>query len=217
MNKTIQAVVFDFDGVLAVTEMSHFAAFTRTAEELGLEMPGSFFDKMIGGTDDECADELAGHWKGQVSREEILQRKQQIYRESAILEARLVPGILEFLTELRERTIPMGIATNSGRADIMPFIERYRLHDFFCTIRTLEDVSRPKPQPDIYQLVFRDMGISPENIVVFEDSPAGSQAAHRAGARIIGLLTTFRPEQLPLASTHWPDFSKRHLWQELLS
>lgn len=213
--KDIQGVVFDFDGVLALSEPAHFAAFARPAEERGLRMPEGFYHRMIGRTDEDCALELSRFWLEKVTVAEILQWKSSTYQRIGVEESKLVPGIHQFLSYLSKRGLPLGIATSAHRADIEPFLARYKWHDVFSTINTVEDVAHAKPDPEIYQLAIRGLGITPAQTLVFEDSPVGAQAARAANANVIGMLTSVGADALGETLDQWQDYRDEERWQRV--
>jgi beta-phosphoglucomutase-like phosphatase (HAD superfamily) len=100
-----------------------------------------------------------------------------------------VPGIVGALEALGAR-VPLAIATSASREDIAPTMARYELGRHFQAVVTVEDVARAKPDPEIYLLAAKKIGIEPRACVAFEDSPTGARAARAAGMRVIGMTTT---------------------------
>ncbi len=196
-----------------MSEPAHYAAFERPARDKGLSMPPGFFHRMVGRTDKDCSEELAQHWGGVVSAAEILQWKIATYPQIALQESTLVPGVIEFLNFIRSQNIRFGIATSANRSDIRPFLDRYDWHDLFSSIFTVNDVVHPKPHPEIYLRSMQALHATPEETLVFEDSPVGAQAARASRANVIGMLTTFTPENLGAAMQYWPDYTDRSRWQ----
>lgn len=199
-------LIFDFDGVVALSEAAHAAAWDDVAEHFGRDLPPGFAEKGIGITDRIGAFDLARQWGGVVPGERVLETKQHYYRRRARREPVFVPGVVETLRYFAGRT-PMAVATSSSRQDIEPWFDRGRLTPYFEAVLTIESVRRPKPDPEIYLAAAAGLGLPPERCIVFEDSIQGARAARTAGARLIGLTTTFDAEALSPLDAHLPDFS----------
>jgi len=199
-------LIFDFDGVLALSEPVHAGAWDDVARHFGRDLPAGFAENGIGITDQIGAFDLARHWGGLVPGESVLEAKRRFYRERARHEADFVPGVAEALGYLHGRA-PMAVATSSSRSDLEPWFERGGLAPYFSAVLTIESVREPKPHPEIYLSAAARLGLPAERCIVFEDSVHGARAARAAGARLIGLTTTFDAETLGPLDAHLPDFS----------
>lgn len=199
-------LIFDFDGVVALSEPVHAGAWDDVARHFGRDLPSGFAENGIGTTDQLGALDLARHWGGLVPGESVLEAKRRFYRERARLEADFVPGVVEALRYFSGRA-PMAVATSSSRGDIEPWFERGGLTPYFSAVLTIESVTEPKPHPEIYLSAAARLGLPPERCIVFEDSVHGARSARAAGARLIGLTTTFEAEALGPLDAHIPDFS----------
>lgn len=199
-------LIFDFDGVVALSEPVHAGAWDDVARHFGRDLPAGFAENGIGTTDQLGAIDLARQWGGLVPGESVLEAKRRFYRERARLEAEFVPGVVEALSYFSGRA-PMAIATSSSRGDIEPWFDRGGLRSYFSAVLTIESVSDPKPHPEIYLAAAERLGLPPERCIVFEDSVQGARAARAAGTRLIGLTTSFEAEALAPLDAHMADFS----------
>lgn len=199
-------LIFDFDGVVALSEPVHAGAWDDVAQYFGRDLPAGFAENGIGITDQIGAFDLAHRWGGVVPGESVLEAKRRFYRERARFEADFVPGIVEALQYFSGRT-PMAIATSSSQSDIEPWFERGGLTPYFRAVLTIESVTEAKPHPEIYLSAAARLGLPANRCIVFEDSVHGARAARAAGARLIGLTTTFDAEALGPLDAHIPDFS----------
>jgi HAD superfamily hydrolase (TIGR01509 family) len=105
----------------------------------------------------------------------------------------LVPGVTDILQNRGEA--PAALATNAERANVDFVLDGVRvgavpLRNCFRVVVDGHQVSRPKPDPEIYLRVAELLGVDPRNCLVFEDSHTGVAAARAAGARVVGLRTT---------------------------
>lgn len=185
-------IIFDFDGTIALSEHVHMQAWQDLAVHYGQSLPGGFLERGVGLTDAELAAELAEHWAEALVTGvgELLVKKRKNYQERCFEDSLLVPGIAAALEKLAAR-FPLAIATSASRHDIAPTMRRYDLVRHFQAIVTIEDVEKPKPDPEIYLLAAKKIGVDPQSSFAFEDSPAGARAARAAGLKVIGMTTTF--------------------------
>lgn len=136
--------------------------------------------------------------------------KEQLWREMLLAEGiakYAIPGLIEFLE--RHPNVPKAVASNAEPQNIDFVLDHYGLRRFFPVAVNGMEVERPKPFPDIYLEAARRLGVSPQNCLVFEDSPTGLQAGLAAGMRVIGVQTS--PADLPGAALLVEDFSSPKL------
>lgn len=198
------ALIFDFDGVIVLSEPVHCRAWEDVARSFGQRLPEGFLEGGIGKSDGALSDDLAALWEG-AAPQDILAAKRRFYQGRAESETNLVSGIAEAL-DYFARHFPIGLATSSCRNDIEPVLRRYDLARHFGAILTIESVERPKPHPEIYLKAADRLGRSPGRCWVFEDSVQGARAARAAGTRVVGITTTLAPEELHPIEAHFPDF-----------
>jgi beta-phosphoglucomutase len=182
------ALVFDMDGVIVDSMPVHTEAWRCYLRGLGLECD-DIEVRMHGRRNDEIVVDFI---RGDLSVEDIHAHgaaKEQLYRDMirADLEARLVPGVRSFL----ERHIgsPMAVATNAEPANVDFVLDGANFRHLFKVVVHGMLVKFPKPHPEVYLRAADELGIRPENCIVFEDSPAGVEAALSAGARVVGVET----------------------------
>ena len=99
---------------------------------------------------------------------------------------------------------PHELATNAEPENVDFILGGAGLLDCFQALVDGHQVSRPKPDPEVFLTAAQRLGVDPTHCVVFEDSPGGMQAARAAGARVVGLLTTL--QEAPLADLSIPNF-----------
>jgi pseudouridine-5'-monophosphatase len=107
--------------------------------------------------------------------------------ETLMRTAKPMPGATELVSDLADRGVPMAVATSSDRA---LFLLKTATHAWFSHFRAVvcaDDVLQLKPAPDLFLAAAERMGANPRRCLVFEDSPAGIEAAKRANMRVIGL------------------------------
>ena len=107
-----------------------------------------------------------------------------------------VPGVIAFVDTLRARAVPLAVATSARRSDTVELLGPLGLLDRFDAIVTAEDVTRGKPDPEVYVQAAQRLGAAPDGCLVFEDALVGVQAARGAGMRVIGVATAYEPDDL---------------------
>jgi HAD superfamily hydrolase (TIGR01509 family) len=119
------------------------------------------------------------------------EEKEAIYRE--IYAPTIVPqeGLLELLVALRDENILCAVGSSGYRANVDFVLDKCNIEPYFSAIVAGDEVTRCKPDPEIYLTVAAKLGLSPEECIVFEDAEAGIEAAKRAGIKVIALATTF--------------------------
>jgi HAD superfamily hydrolase (TIGR01509 family) len=183
---TPKAIIFDFDGVIADSEMPAARALAESLTAIGL--PTTFEDSLLN---------YYGHnWRETQRRIEAKLGRPlpEDFRETHRVVARRwfakgfepVSGAANFLT--RTGHLPRAIASSSGASYIEWALESFGLSAHFAGhIYSAEGMERGKPHPDIYLIAAKALGVDAADCLVFEDSPVGATAAVAAGMHVIGM------------------------------
>jgi beta-phosphoglucomutase len=193
------AVIFDMDGVLVDSGAHHRQAWTRLLGELGVVPPPGFWRRTIGRPSVEAVPLLLGAAIGAAEARRLANRKHAHYEALAAAGMPAVPGVIEFVNTLRTLGVPLAVATSARRVDTVELLGPLGLLERFEAIVTAEDVTRGKPDPEVYLLAAGRLGASPDACLVFEDAVVGVQAARGAGMRVVGLATTYEAGDLVAA------------------
>lgn len=180
--ENVQAIIFDMDGVLIDSERLIRDAFLKTSLELGFEVADQIYLRMVGRNYRDCRQIMLDNVHPNFPWEEIFPRVKGIVVDfTASTGWPLRPGVVESLRLVREREMPMVVATSTSRVDAHARLVSAKIRDFFEEVSGGDEVERGKPSPDLFQLAARRLGIAPQNCVVIEDSEYGIQAAVEAG------------------------------------
>ncbi|AKK03155.1 HAD family hydrolase [Corynebacterium epidermidicanis] len=203
-----EAILWDMDGTLVDSEPLWGIATYEMSEAIGRRLTPAIRELTVGGTfanTIRICEEFAGVVLTPQQRE---MHRQQMYRRVSELFATdltLVPGVAELLDALVAHKVPMMVVTNTPRELADPAIDaigRQRFVDTLCG----DEVTRGKPDPEIYATAASRLGVAPAKCLVFEDSATGMAAAASAGCRVVGLPASEEivvpPEVLPLAQLH---------------
>jgi len=185
------ALIFDMDGVIVDSNPMHCESWVAFNRRHGLETTEAMLHRMYGKRNDQIIRDFFGE---HLPEAEVLARgraKEELYREMVAerLETMLVPGLREFLE--RYRHLPLAVASNAEPENVEFVLEKSGLRHYFRVVVDGHQVNRPKPFPDVYLRAAELLGVTPEECVVFEDSPSGASAAVAAKMTVIGLDTTY--------------------------
>jgi beta-phosphoglucomutase len=204
----IEAVLFDLDGVLVSTDEYHYHSWKRLSAEEGFD----FFDhefnhKFRGVARMECVEiitKASGKHYTPEQKQELADRKNRYFIESLskVTTDVLLPGALFALHELRNRGIKIAIASNSRNA--LTIIKQVKIEHLLDAVIDGHQIENSKPDPEVFLLAAKKVGVLPANCLVVEDAVAGIESAKRAGMKVLGIGTK---ERLPNANVVIPDLS----------
>ena len=184
----LHAVVFDMDGVLIDSHPAHRAAWREFLRLMGRQVSELELAFILDG---RKRTEILRHFFGDLDDHELQdygRRKDEIFRG---MERQIAPvrGVLDFITELNRRGIAMAVATSASEIRTFSTIERMGLGGCFEAVITASDVLAGKPDPAVYRLACKRVGIPPYAALAFDDASAGIEAAKSAGMRCIGVAS----------------------------
>jgi HAD superfamily hydrolase (TIGR01509 family) len=183
----VRAVVFDMDGLMLNTEDVFDLAGRQLLARRGLEMTDIIRHSMLGRRPVDAFNALISH-TGMTDRiEDLMHETKELFEEISENSLATMPGLHDVLELVELRNLPLAVATSSPRAYMTPLLERFDLLHRFNFTLTAEDVTHGKPHPEIYQLAARKLKVSPDRMLVLEDSETGTRAAHAAGAYIVSV------------------------------
>jgi len=209
----IKAMIFDLDGTLVQTERLKALSYARAAVEL---CPNTLseadavtaFKDLVGLSRREVAQGLIERFGlGEAARSRMaefgvetpwqafVQVRMRFYdamlADPEVLRSNQWPHNVDLLQAARRTGCVVGLATMSRRAQAQRVLDILGLSEAFGFVATRDDVERPKPDPEIYHLVARELGVGTSECLVIEDSPAGVTAALSAGMHVVAVSTPF--------------------------
>ena len=133
------------------------------------------------GRDDIPADEI----------ERLSREKEEIYRElyDPIMEP--ADGLVTLLETLKTQGIQIAVGSSAPRVNVDFVLRRCGIEQYFDAAASGSEITRSKPDPEVYLLAAKKLGVEPGNCVVFEDAFVGMEAARRAGAKVVAIASTF--------------------------
>jgi beta-phosphoglucomutase len=190
MNKKYKAAIFDLDGVIVDTAKYHYLAWKRLANELGFDITKEDNERQKGVSRMKSLDillEIGGFDFPDNVKEEMATKKNNWYVEyiSKIDSSEILEGAYEFIEGLRQRGIKTAVASASKNAQMI--LKNIGLLDAFDKIVDGTVVSKAKPDPEVFIVAAKQVGISNEECIVFEDAFAGVEAAVSANMFTVGI------------------------------
>ena len=204
----LRAIIFDFNGVIADDETTHFLTFQQALQEDGLALTKEdYYGAYLGMDERNCATALVDSVIGTqdpVRIQKILERKAVLFRDyTTTHKPQLFPGVVEFVKRVGQR-YRLAIVSGGRREQIELALRETPIEKDFAVIASAEDTAIGKPDPAIYELALKLVnGVEPrpplikaEECLSIEDSLAGIRSAKAAGMPVIGLATTCPADQL---------------------
>jgi len=185
-----EAVIFDWDGTLADTRQVVVASFQKALKEIGCNISNEFIERRIGIGAAVTFREILRAAQTQFDEAliaRLLERKVQTEIELTS-EVKLFPGAHALLEALHGK-LRLGLASMNNRRVIIHLLRALNLERFFGAVLTAEDISRSKPNPEIFLKCAAQLKSAPKQCVVVEDSIFGVEAAKAAGMGCVAVLT----------------------------
>jgi len=129
-----------------------------------------------------------------------------LFREIYANEIVPITGFNEFLKSLKESGFKTGVATSAPRSNLELIMEALGFQPQMESVLASEDVREHKPDPEVYLKSAKNLGVSPENCIVFEDSFSGVSAAINAGMKVVGVLSSHSKDELPPCHLYIDDY-----------
>jgi HAD superfamily hydrolase (TIGR01509 family) len=198
-----RAVVFDFNGTLSDDEPILCEIFQELFAEHGRPLSAQeYYDELAGRY------ELAGRSDSEIVRtwlgadhpavDEVIEKRTERYRQR-VADGSSVPSETREAVRYAAERLPVGVVSGAARAEIEPVLAAAGLAEHVSFVVAAEDVEHGKPHPDGYERAVALLDVQPSDVLVFEDTEAGVQAAKAASTRAIAVLGTLAPDRLAAA------------------
>ena len=185
------------DGVLVNNLEVHRAAFAEFFRRYGVERSFEELSRVFGkGNDDIMGELMPRDVVERVGIRELGHEKEAIYREIYAPMITPQPGLLTFLDECEAEGLKCAVGSSGYRANVDFVLDKCNIERYFDYAVAGDEVTRCKPDPEIYLTAAAKLGLGADECVVFEDAEAGIEAAKRAGMRVVALATTFNRDFL---------------------
>ncbi len=190
----MKALIFDMDGTMVDNMMIHHRAWQRKLEENGLTLSLEEVKEKIHGVNYEILVRLFGDRFSDEERIRISNEKEAEYRKIYANEVQLVDGLLDFLIKQKSLGTPMAVASAAPKENVDFILDSLELRPFFTVIQHAGNVTKGKPDPEIFLNTAKLLNRKPDECLVFEDSPTGALSASRAGCDVVVVTTTHKKQ-----------------------
>lgn len=192
----IKGAIFDMDGVVVDNHRFHYEAWRVFSEKHKFPLnPEIYRDQFNGKTNADLFSMIFG----KISKEEMehyaLEKEslyQSLYKEHMIAHK----GLIDYLEHLKKNKIKIALGTSAPTFNVDFTLDTLRLRQYFEVIVDGPQVTKGKPDPEVYQMCVMKLGLTPKDCVVFEDSLAGLESGERAGCKIVGVATSHKAYEL---------------------
>ncbi len=191
----MQAFIFDMDGTMIDNMMVHHRAWQLKLRELGLDLSLEEVKERCHGKNEEIIERLFPNRFTPEERYRVSFEKEAQYREVFKDELKLIDGLQAFLDEAKAANIPLGIGSAAPVENVDFVLDNLDIRHYFTTVIHSGLVNRGKPDPEVFEKVANELGVSLDKCIVFEDSPTGAKTSEVAGCKTIILTTTHQQEE----------------------
>ncbi len=195
--KPLKAVLFDMDGVLADSEELIFQAARKMFGEHGIEVHHEDFRPYLGTGEDSYLGNVARKYGYAMDMARDKARTYEIYAQLAPGNLKLFPGASEFIGSCRKKNLRLAVATSADEYKMKVNLKALDLDDnaFDETVNGLE-VTRKKPDPEIYLKAASKLHVNPSECLVVEDAVSGIEAAKSAGMYCLAVTNSYGRKEL---------------------
>ncbi len=185
-----KAVIFDLDGVIVCTDECHYKGWKKLADEEGIYFDREINQRLRGVSRMESLEivlEKANKAYTAEEKAEMAERKNNFYREyiKDLTPADVLPGVMDFCEKLRAQGVKLAIGSSSKNTPAI--LKGIGLDTYFDAVADGNQITKSKPDPEVFLLAAKLVGIAPADCMVVEDAEAGVEAAIAGGMDVLGL------------------------------
>lgn len=186
----VKAVIFDLDGVIVSTDDYHYRAWKSMADEEGIFFDKTINERLRGVSRMESLEIVLEKKRREYTYEEknqISEKKNSLYREllKKLTPNDILPGVMKVLENLKADNIKIAIGSSSKNTPMI--LEKIGLKYYFDAVADGREIKNSKPDPEVFLLAAKKLGLSPEECLVVEDADAGVKAALACGMKVVGV------------------------------
>lgn len=204
----LEAVIFDFDGVITDSEILHLRAFNETLDQFNVQIQkNDYYQKYLGLTDKDCFKTLIqeGHLPmNEDGVDDLISQKKIVYAALAASEGQIIAGVRPLLALLDQHRIIRAVCSGALEAEIRFTLKQADLEEGFATIVAADHVTVGKPDPEGYLLTLKRLqavmpDLRADQCVVIEDAHWGIEAAKAAGMHTLAVTNSYAADELDAA------------------
>ena len=214
----LQAVIFDFDGVITDSEVLHLRSFNKVLAQYGIRIEiKDYYRDYLGLTDADLFNEMVNKGLLKIDGtkiENLLKQKKQTFEKLAKTEGKIIEGVRDFLQMLSQNNIKIAICSGALLVEIELILQEANLRSFFEVIIAADHIKKGKQNPEGFLLTLQKLNeksqtqIPADNCVVVEDSHWGLEAAVAAKMHTIAVTNSYDADQLTQAEKIVPQLDQ---------
>jgi beta-phosphoglucomutase len=186
----IKALIFDLDGVVVDTAKYHYLAWKKIAEELGFDFTEKDNERLKGVSRMHSLEillEIGGIELSEAEKLKLMENKNRDYLSYIykMTPDEILPGVIQILKIAKEKGLKTAIGSVSKNAKVI--LEKINLISYFDSIIDGLQISKGKPDPEVFLKGAQELNVKPEECLVFEDSEAGIEAAIKGSMHVVGI------------------------------
>jgi len=194
----IKAVIFDMDGVISDTQKLHAAQESKMLSRFKINLSVEEMTKRYSGVSTKkFFKELLDGIGAEYNLAELMHEKWAGMLEMSKKHVDEIPGAISLINEAKKAGLKIAVASASDMNYVFTVLKTLGVYDLFDAITSSEEVKNGKPEPDVFLLAAKRIGVASENCVVIEDGISGIIAAKKAGMLSIGLVKDRNDESYP--------------------
>lgn len=193
----LKGFIFDMDGVVVDNYPYHFQAWMEFASKYNFPLDAKVYrDKFNGKTNADLFQMIFGDHLTQEQINGYAQEKESNYQKLYEKEIKPLAGLVEFLDFLKAQNLKIALGTSAPTQNVDFTLDKLSLRHYFDVIIDGPQVTKGKPDPEVYLKCASGLGLDPKECVVFEDSLAGLESGKRAGCDIVAVATSHEAHEL---------------------
>lgn len=187
---SIKAVIFDLDGVIVSTDDYHYRAWKVMADEEGIYFDKTINERLRGVSRMESLEIILEKADKEYTNEEknqMAEKKNSLYREllNELTHNDILPGVMKVLEDLKAKNIKIAIGSSSKNTPMI--LGKIGLKDYFDAVADGNDIKNSKPDPEVFLLAARKVGMEAKECLVVEDADAGVDAALAGSMKVLAV------------------------------
>lgn len=203
----IKAAIFDMDGVIINSEPIHDKVWKQFYEQNGVAITREELDSMRGIPPAATIRKFIPYIANEAEFQRLHDERADLLTQAFTYnEIPLVNGIADFMQDLRRQNIHIAVATSTKRDIAIQVLQKVGVYNFVDVLVGGDEITKGKPDPDIFLTAAKKLGVTSHECVVFEDSQAGVEAGLRAKMHVVAMLTTHTKEEFPEVECVLNDF-----------
>jgi HAD superfamily hydrolase (TIGR01509 family) len=190
----MKALIFDMDGLMIDSERLYFQAEREIAARFGKNVDTRTLWKMMGRKPIESIKIFVAELNLPEKPEKILDMRDEIMKEKLRIDLKPMPGLFEIIRLFHKR-LDLAVATGATQEFLDIVVGQLGIREMFSVLQASDEITRGKPDPEIYKKTCQKLSLKPVECMVLEDSANGIQAAKRAGCYTIAVPSEYTREQ----------------------